>query len=168
MKKIMFALICMLMIAAVSAKDLVVSSAEGDLDVTVEFNTPLTRMTGSVSQSDAPVSDALFQYFCQDYSVISELSGPVESYITTTNSTGEFEYFAVEKKCEYGDNAWVVVTFNDVEYTSEKFSITKDGSGNSNVGIESESVSSVPEFSSVTLGITMLGAGFVFAMLRKR
>lgn len=169
MKKLMFALMCLLMLAAVSAKEVVVNSASGDLDVTVEFNSKLTKMTGSVSQDGTPVPGANLEYFCQDYSIIPQLSGPVESYVTATNLTGEFEYLVVEKKCEYGDNVWVVVTYDGTDYVSKSFSLTHEGNGNSgSYGEMSVEAANVPEFSSLTLGITMVGAGLIFAFIRKR
>jgi hypothetical protein len=165
MKTTLFALLMILLVAAVSAKDLAVSSAQGSMDVTVDFNGALTEMTGSVSQNDMPVS-ATFTLFCQDYNVIETLSGPVESYVTLSDLNGEFDYLVTEQLCEYGDDAWVVVTVNDVDYTSEKFTITKEGSNR--FSSQSLTAASVPEFGFETLGITMIGAGLIFAFLRKR
>jgi hypothetical protein len=167
MKTTLFALLMILLVAAVSAKDLVVSSPLSEtMDVEVAFNGALTEMTGSVLQNDMPVSGATFTFFCQDYNVIETLNGPVESYVTLTDLNGEFDYLVTEQLCEYGDDAWVVVTLNDVDYTSEKFTITKEGSNS--FSSQSLTAASVPEFGFETLGITMIGAGLIFAFLRKR
>ena len=162
MKTTIFALLMILLVAAVSAKEYVVSSSLSEtMDVTADFGYSFSQMTGSVLQNDLPVNGATVTFSCQYWSIMPELCGPISTYVTSTDSNGNFE--VKDMICDSGDYGWFVVSYNDVEYTGEMFPLNAPKSEET-----SDPVAHAPEFSLATMGITMIGAGLIFAFLRKR
>jgi len=90
----------------------------------------------------------------------------------TTDDHGFF-YITPDGQCTYGDEAWIQVEYNGREYESDHILIPKrivkrSSSSKKSSGSSSDPPIGVPEFSTVTLAIAILGSGLGIAFLRKR
>jgi hypothetical protein len=136
-----------------------------DGDLTLVSGKVLDLATGMAVGAEIPVV-----VYCKGATIFGKEYFNV--YEMKTDVNGIYSYSALgvtpEEKCEYGDEAWIEVTYNDVKYTSKPFYLRREKDSSTTVTAASLATPAVPEFNTMTLGLTVVVAGLGLVLLRKR
>jgi hypothetical protein len=82
----------------------------------------------------------------------------------TTGSNGFFSAVALTNNCDKDDEAWTVIAYNGGSFESEHVTVLKSGGQR---WADIDSTFSVPEFTTITLGVAIAGAMLGLVFLRK-
>jgi hypothetical protein len=120
---------------------------------------------GYLYADDEPLNDIAVEIFCDNEKVAE----------AKTDALGK-AYFPVSKECDAGDKAWLEITYDGKSYKSDKMIIPDLFEGDGDVSGDEKSFSvqsfgtashEIPEFSTITAGIALVGAAAYYFRKRK-
>lgn len=120
------------------------------------------------SATDQPIPDQVIDVICDDEKM--ELVGVIK-----TDENGMFDFTVPHESCSPGGEAWLRAEYNENECDSEHITLPEEHLGGGGGGFvpftapaSSNPAAGMPEFSFVTLTVTVVLAGLGLAYLRKR
>lgn len=136
-------------------------------DLSASYNGMVTTIYGKVFFEDTgdPVANIFVNVYCRHNGNNNKLAKvktcPEGGFLTSTFN------ILPSRMCKAGDMAWIELDYDGNHYKSQEVAVTKPlphvGKANINYGI-----TTVPEFSTVTLAVAVVVAGLGIAILRKR